>query len=113
MKIKNPIWYKLIDEYGLKVRIYDEGYDIYSARYEYSPDGTVEMLRICEHGCFSSFYVATELHNYSTDDMVILSTGYLRPIESYEYAKSQIDNLIFQIKKVKAQFELNKIKKDF
>ena len=45
--------------------------------------------------------------------MVILSAGYLRPVESYEYAKSQIDNLILQTKKIKAQFELNKIKVDF
>lgn len=117
MKIKNPIWHKLIDEYGLKVRIYDEGYNIWSACFVYKSDdrfnNTFEVLRICEEEHFDSFYVATELHDYSTDDMVILSAGYLRPVESYEYAKSQIDNLILQTKKIKAQFELNKIKVDF
>ena len=45
MKIKNEIWHKLLDEFGLKVRVFDEGYKIYSARYEYNPGDSVEMLR--------------------------------------------------------------------
>lgn len=113
-KIKNPIWHKLIDEYGLKVRIYDDGYEIYSAGYEYSPGDTVEMLRICEHGCFASFYVATKITDYSEIDCgLIFSSYYLVNVKSYKQAQNHIAKIINQIQKCKEKLELKKIQKDF
>ena len=114
MKIKNEIWHKLIDEFNLKVRVFDEGYKIYSARYEYNPDDSVEMLRICENGCFSSFFVATKLTDYSDIECgVIVTTGYLVEVKSYKQARNHIGKIINQIQSCKAKLELKRIKKDF
>lgn len=114
MKIKNEIWHRLIDEFGFKIRVFDEGYKIYSARYEYIPGDSVEMLRICENGCFASFFVATKLTDYSDIECgLIFSTSYLVDVKSYEQARNQIGNLINQMQKCKEKLELKKIQKDF
>ncbi len=114
MKIKNEMWNKLIDEFGMKVRVFDEGYKIYSARYEYNPGDSVEMLRICENGCFSSFYVATKLTDYSTINIgVNVVAGCLVDVKSYEQARNHIGKIINQIQKCKEKLELKRIKKDF
>lgn len=114
MKIKNEIWHKLIDEFGLKIRPFDEGYQIYSARYEYTPGDSIEMLRICENGCFSSFYVATKLTDYSDINIgLIFSTYYRVNVRSYEQARNHIGKIINQIQKCKEKLELKRIKKDF
>ena len=114
MKIKNEIWHRLIDEFGMKVRVFDEGYKIYSARYEYSPNDSVEMLRICENGCFASFFVATKLTDYTDIKYgVIVTAGMLVDVKSYKQARNHIGKIINQIQKCKAKLELKRIKKDF
>ena len=114
MKIKNEIWHKLLDEFGLKVRVFDEGYKIYSARYEYQPGDSVEMLRICENGCFSSFYVSSILTDYSSINIgVNVVAGCLVDVKSYEQARNHIGKIINQIQKCREKLELKKIKKDF
>lgn len=114
MKIKNEIWHRLIEEFDLKIRDFDSGYKIYSARYEYEPDASVEMLRICENGCFSSFYVATELRDYSDINIgVNVVAGDLVDVKSYNQARNHIGKIINKIQKCREELELKKIQKDF
>lgn len=114
MKIKNEIWHRLIEEFDLKIRDFDSGYKIYSARYEYEPDASVEMLRICENGCFSSFYVATELRDYSDINIgVNVVAGDLVDVKSYNQARNHIGKIINKIQKCREELELKRIKKDF
>lgn len=114
MKIKNEIWHRLIDEFGFKIHIFDEGYKIYSARFEYNPGDSVEMLRICENGCFSSFFVATKLTDYSDIDYgSIFSTSSLVDVKNYKQARNHIGKLINKMQKCKEKLELKRIKKDF
>ena len=114
MKIKNEIWHRLIDEFGLKIGVFDEGNQIYSARYEYAPGDSIEMLRICENGCFSSFYVATKLTDYSDINIgVNVSAGWLVNLRGYKQARNHIGKIINQIQKCKEKLELKRIKKDF
>ena len=114
MKIKNEIWNTLIDEFNLKIRVFDSGYKIYSARYEYIPGDSVEMLRICENGCYSSFYVATKLTDYSgLNTGLIFSSYYLVNVRNYKQARNHIGKIINKIQKCKEKLELKKIKKDF
>lgn len=114
IKIKNEMWHKLLDEFGLKIRVFDEGYKIYSARYEYEPDASVEMLRICENGCFSSFYVATKLNDYSDINIgVNVVAGHLVDVKNYNQARNHIGKIINQIQKCREELELKKIQKDF
>ena len=114
MKIKNEIWHKLIDEFNLKISVFDSGYKIYSAKYEYRPGDSVEMIRICENGCFSSFFVATKLTDYSGLDCgLIFSSYYLVNVKNYNQARNHIGKIINKIQKCKEKLELKKIKKDF